>query len=179
VDEVIYYVVSFSLTIIGMLGVALYWLGGKFKEIEKRFEQIDERFNRVDERFRQVDEKIERTRVELKGYVDRVLAGFASYQEFFVEFLTAEGVVKRDRADLLKGELGRVLALAKANPLAEEEWRRLAELIEKEELTYEEALWLREIARRLIKEYGTPETWKLHIYASMWVALARKKESRQ
>jgi len=53
-----------------------------------------------------------------------------------------------------------------------------AELIEKDELTYEEALWLREIARRLIREYGTPETWKLHIYASMWVALARKKESQ-
>jgi len=93
--------------------------------------------------------------------------------------LTAEGVVKRDRADLLKGELRRVLALAKANPLTEEEWKRLAELIEKDELTYEEAIWLREIARRLIKEYGTPETWKLHIYASIWVALARKKESQQ
>jgi len=166
--EVVYYVVTSSLTIIGMLGVALYWLGGKFKEIEKKFEQIDERF-------RQVDEKIE----GVKGYVDRVLAGFASYQEFFVEFLTAEGVVRRDRADLLKGELRRILALAKANPLTEEEWRRLAELIEKDELTYEEAIWLREIARRLIKEYGTPETWKLHIYASIWVALARKKESQQ
>jgi len=184
--EVVYYVVASSLSIIGMLGAALYWLGGKFKEIEKRFEQIDERFkqvderfNRVDERFKQVDEKIERTRVELRGYIDRVLAGFASYQEFFVEFLTAEGVVRRDRADLLKGELRRVLALARANPLTEEEWKRLAELIEKDELTYEEALWLREIARRLIREYGTPETWKLHIYASIWVALARKKESQQ
>jgi len=161
VDEVIYYVVSFSLTIIGMLGVALYWLGEKFKEIDKRFEQVDEKIEGV------------------KRYVDRVLAGFASYQVFFVEFLTAEDVIKRDRADLLKGELRRIPALARANPLTEEEWRRLAELIEKEELTYVEALWLREIARRLIKEYGTPETWKLHIYASMWVALARKKESRQ
>jgi len=161
VDEVIYYVVVFSLTIIGMLGGALYWLGGKFKEI--------------DERFRQVDEKIE----GVKRYVDRVPAGFASYQEFFVEFLAAEGVVRRDRADLLRGELRRVLALARANPLTEEEWKRLAELIEKDELTYEEALWLREIARRLIREYGTPETWKLHIYASIWVALARKKESQQ
>jgi len=168
VDEVIYYVVISSLTIIGMLGAALYWLGGKFKEIEKRFEQIDERF-------RQVDEKIE----GVKRYVDRVLAGFASYQEFFIEFLTAEDVIKRDRADLLKGELRRVLALARANPLTEEEWKRLAELIEKEELTCEEAIWLRAIARRLIKEYGTPETWKLHIYASIWVALARKKESQQ
>jgi len=155
--------------------VALYWLGGKFKEIDKRFEQIDERFKQVDERFRQVDEKIE----GVKRDVDRVLAGFASYQEFFVEFLTAEDVIKRDGADFLKGELRRVLALARANPLTEEEWRRLAELIEKEELTYEEALWLRDVARRLIREYGTPETWKLHIYASIWVALARKKESRQ
>jgi len=77
------------------------------------------------------------------------LAVRPSYQEFFVEFLTAEGVVKKDRADLLKGELRRVLALARANPLTEEEWKRLAELIEKEELTYEEAVWLREIARRL------------------------------
>jgi len=173
--EVVYYVVASSFSIIGVLGVALYWLGGKFKEIEKRFEQIDERFKQVDERFRQVDEKIE----GVKRYVDRVLAGFASYQEFFVEFLAAEGVVRRDRADLLKGELRRVLALARANPLSEEEWRRLAELIEKDELTYEEAVWLREIARRLIREYGTPETWKLHIYASIWVALARKKESQQ
>jgi len=40
--------------------------------------------------------------------------------------LTTEGVVKRDRADLLKGELGRVLTLARANPLTEEEWKRLS-----------------------------------------------------
>jgi len=38
VDEVVYYVVSFSLTIIGTLGVALYWLGGKFKKLKKRFD---------------------------------------------------------------------------------------------------------------------------------------------
>jgi len=91
------------LTIIGMLGVALYWLGGKFKDIEKRFEQIDERFKQADERFRQIDEKIEGMRSELKGYIERVLTGFASYQEFFIEFLTAEGIVRRDKSDLLKG----------------------------------------------------------------------------
>jgi len=36
----------------------------------------------------------------------------------------------------------RILALAKANPLSEEEWKRLAELIGKDELTYEEVLHL-------------------------------------
>jgi len=80
---------------------------------KKRFEQIDERF-------RQIDEKIEGMRGELKGYIERVLTGFASYQEFFIEFLTAEGIVRRDKSDLLKGEPRRVFALAKANPLMEE-----------------------------------------------------------
>jgi len=107
--EVVHYVVVSSFAIIGILGVAMYWLGGKFKEIEKRFEQIDERF-------RQVDEKIE----GVKRYIDRVLAGIASYQEFFVEFLTTEGVIKRDKSDLLKGELRRGLTLARANPPSEE-----------------------------------------------------------
>ncbi len=196
-EDVVYYVVGFSLTIIGMLGGALYWLGGKFRQIEERFRQVDERFRQIDERFRQIDERFRQMEERFKGMegrfgevesglksyvdrsVDRVLAGFASYQEFFIEFLSAEGVIRRDRADLLKGELRRVVTLARGNPLTEEEVRRLEELIEKDELTYEEALWLREMARRLIREYGTPETWKLHVYAPIWVALARKKEGQQ
>ncbi|MGK0548677.1 hypothetical protein [Pyrobaculum arsenaticum] len=44
---------------------------------------------------------------ELRAYVDRrldrLLAGFSSYQEFFVEYLTAEGLIERGGADLLKG----------------------------------------------------------------------------
>ncbi|WP_181933394.1 hypothetical protein [Pyrobaculum aerophilum] len=35
--------------------------------------------------------------------VCRFLAGFAGYQEFFVEYLKSEGVIGRDKADLLKG----------------------------------------------------------------------------
>jgi len=76
----------------------------------------------------------------------------------------------------LKGELRRVVSLVSSNPLSREEVERLKELIEKDELSLEEALWLREVARRLIKEFGTPETWKLLIYASAWVAWARLRE---
>jgi hypothetical protein len=110
---------------------------------------------------------------------DRLLQGFASYQEFFVEFLAAEGVIDKRGADLTRGELWRVVKLVGANPLTREEVERLRTLIEKEELTYDEAVWLRDVARRLILEYGTPETWKLHIYASIWVALARRKEEEE
>jgi len=36
------------------------------------------------------------------------------------------------------------------------------------------ALWLRAIAIRPTNEYETSEIWKLHIYTSMRVALARE-----
>ncbi|WP_333638649.1 hypothetical protein [Pyrobaculum aerophilum] len=170
--DIVYYVVGFSLTVVGMLGGALYWLGGKFKEIDKRFETVERELRQIRE-----------GQGELRRYVDerfsRLLNGFASYQEFFLEFLTAEDVIDKKRAELARGELWRVVKLVGANPLSKEEVERLKELIQKEELTYEEALWLREVARRLIIEYGTPETWKLHAYASIWVALARRKKAEE
>lgn len=71
------------------------------------------------------------------------------------------------------------MKLVRANPLPREEVERLKALIEKEGLTYYEAVWLRDVARRLIMEYGTPETWKLHVYASIWAALARRIEEEK
>ncbi|RFA92626.1 hypothetical protein [Pyrobaculum aerophilum] len=214
--DVVYYVVGFSLTVVGMLGGALYWLGAKFKEIDKRFETIerelkqiregqeglkkyvDERSNElrkyVDSRFEEFRKYIDARFVEMKVYVDgkfdelkkyvddkfsRLLNGFSGYQEFFLEFLTTEDVIDRKKAELARGELWRIIKLVGANPLSKEEVERLKELIQKDELTYEEALWLREVARRLIIEYGTPETWKLHAYASIWVALARKRMAEE
>ncbi|MGC9131626.1 MAG: hypothetical protein ACP5H5_08600 [Pyrobaculum sp.] len=181
--DVVYYVVGFSLTIIGMLGGALYWLGAKFKEIENRFRDVDSRFERLEREMRLGFEDVNKRSADLKGYIDRrfdrLLQGFAGYREFFVEFLAAEGVIDKRSADLARGELWRVAKLVGANPLTREEVERLKALIEKEELTYDEAVWLRDVARRLILEYGTPETWKLHIYASIWVALARRKEEEK
>ncbi|NYR14468.1 hypothetical protein [Pyrobaculum arsenaticum] len=54
-SEIVWASIGTSLTVIGMLGRALYWLGGKFKEIEERFEQIEERFRQVDERFSRIE----------------------------------------------------------------------------------------------------------------------------
>lgn len=190
----VYYVVGLSLTLIGMLGGALYWLGAKFREIDKRFEAVERELKQiregqvelrryVDSRFEEFREYVDGKFDELRKYVDdkfsRILNGFSSYQEFFLEFLTAEDVIDKRKAELARGELWRIAKLVGANPLSKEEVERLKELIQKEELTYEEALWLREIARRLILEYGTPETWKLHAYASIWVALARKKMAEE
>jgi septal ring factor EnvC (AmiA/AmiB activator) len=218
IDETTIYVIGFSITIIGMLGSVVYWLGGKFKEIEmrlniiderfkqvdERFRQIDERFKQVDERFRQIDERfrgIEQRLDELRRYVDerlnelrnyigrvelrvtRLTEAYTNYQEFFVEYLTAEGLIKREKADLLRNEARRMMRLAAlANPLTKEEWERLKELLDKDpdKVTLEEALELRELARKVVREYGEyPEAWKLHIYASILVGAAIRRKAEE
>jgi len=52
--DVAYYVVGFSLTIIGMLGGAMFWLGRKFAQIDERFRQADERFQRLEKGLEEV-----------------------------------------------------------------------------------------------------------------------------
>ena len=178
-DAATIYVIGLSLTIIGMLGGGLFWLGGEFREIRMRFKEIDERFRQIDERFKEIDGRFN----ELKGYIDsrvnRLSEAFNDYQEFFVEYLSAEGLLKPERATMVKNEARRIMRLATStNPLTKEEWKRLGELLDKDDLTLEEALELRELARKVVKEYGEyPEAWKLHIYASIMVGRALRKMS--
>jgi hypothetical protein len=154
-----------------VIGVA-YWLGRKFTEIDYRFRLIDERFEQIDKRFD-----------DLKNYIDsrveRLATAFTNYQEFFIEFLTTEGVVKERYRDVLIKEARRTMRLAVANPLSKEEWARLKELFEKSErneLTLEEADEFLELARKVALEYGEySEAWKLHIYATITRALLYKK----
>jgi hypothetical protein len=154
-----------------VIGIA-HWLDKKFSEIDYRFRLVDARFEQIDKRFE-----------ELKNYIDnrveRLATAFTNYQEFFIEFLTTEGVVKERYRDVLIKEARRTMRLAVANPLSKEEWARLKELFEKSEkneLTLEEADEFLELARKVALEYGEyPEAWKLHIYATITRALLYKK----
>ena len=48
------------------------------------------------------------------------------------------------------------------NPLKKEEWIRIRDLVDKDDLTLEETLKLGDLARKAIKEYGDkPEVYKL------------------
>ncbi len=130
---------------------------------------MDVRFKDIDARFNQLGDR-----------VDRVAEAFGDYQEFFVEFLTTEGVIKRDKADMVRNEAKRIMRLIRVNPLSKEEYERLKELLDKDDLTYDEAIELRDLARKIIKEYGEyPEAWKLHIYASIMVGLAMLKKGKE
>jgi len=80
--DVAYYVVGFSLTIIGMLGGAMFWLGRKFAQIDERFKQIDERFGQVDERFQRLEKGLE----EVKGRLTNVEKGLEEVKAQLAEF---------------------------------------------------------------------------------------------
>ena len=163
-----------------------YWLGKKFTEIDERFKQIDEGFKQIDERFKQIDERFDGLRSyvdgrfdELGRRIERIGSAFMNYQEFFVEFLAHEGVIRSGSKELLVGEARRVVGMAMLNPLTKEDFKKIEEYIEKSEkdtITLKEAEEFRDLARRVVMEYGEhPEAWKLHIYATITLALIRKK----
>jgi len=187
--------VELLLTAIGTIGAVAastaslaYWLGRKFAEIEKKFEyvdkkfeEIDKRFERIDKRFEEMDKKLEeviKIVEELEGRFDELAQATRDQFEFFAEFLGFRGVLEAKDVEFVKGELAR---LARLNPLTEEELKRIRELVEKEELTLEEANELRELARKFVKEHGNvPGAWKLLIYASIMRGIAlRKKKQRE
>jgi DNA anti-recombination protein RmuC len=175
----------------------------RFREMEKnmdeRFEEMNKRF---EERFKQVNkrfEEVERRLDGLKGYVDekfgelreyidyrieRLGRAFSSYQEFFVEYLSAKGVVSSDEATMLKNEATRLSLLALTNPFTKEEWEKLKRYLDKDpkDFTLKEAEEFRELGRKAIAEYwDRPEAYKLHLYTCVvyGLALRKLKEERE
>ena len=192
--ELLLTAVSTVSTVIGSAAILAHWLGKKFTEIDLKFRRVDERFEQVNRRFEQIDERfkqVDRRFDEMKVYIDRKFEelwrrvnnrirrlgeAFTSYQEFFVEYLSSEGLLRSQKALLLKREAIRVMRLALMNPLTKEEWAKIKYYLDKDELTLEEALEFRELARKVVREYGEyPEAWKLHIYASIKVGEALRK----
>ena len=180
------------LTILASLISLAYWLGRKFAQVDARFKAIDERFKAVEGGVnalrREFDEKLssfERKFDEKLSSVERKAGSVAeaarNQLEFFTEFLGYRGVISQRDAAFVKGELYRLSAML--NPLTKEEAIRLKELLDKEKLTLEEADNLREIARKLVSEYGdrVGEAWKLLIYASIMrgIALSELEERKE
>ena len=185
----------------------------RFKSIDDQFKQVDRRFDEMkkyvddkveelkkytDSRVRELKEYFEGRLSELEEHfegrlgeleerfssrIERLAEAFTSYQEFFVEFLTTEGVIKPGYRDLLIKHARGTMRLAALNPLTREEWERLKLYLDKserDELTLEEADDFLELARKVVREYGEhPEAWKLHIYAAMTRALTAKRYYEQ
>lgn len=159
--EVIAAILSNLAAILASVASLAYWLGRKFAKIEERFRQMDERYKGMDEK------------------ISEIARATASQLEFFTEFPGFRGVIGSSDVAFVKGELRRLAP--RANPLTEEA-RRLRELLDKDELTLEEADELREIARKLVRERGheSEAVWKLLMYASVMrgIALRRMMEAK-
>jgi len=204
--EIVVAILSVLVPTLSSIAYLGYWLGRKFGKIDERFKSIEERFKQVDKRF----EEVERRLNELKGYVDDKFSGlkgyvdekfgelreyidyrierlgraFSSYQEFFVEYLSAKGVVSSDEATMLKNEATRLSLLALTNPFTKEEWEKLKRYLDKDpkDFTLKEAEEFRELGRKAIAEYwDRPEAYKLHLYTCVvyGLTLRKLKEERE
>lgn len=120
-------------TVIISIATLAYWLGRKFAQIETRLDNLGRGlFNLAD--------------------------AYVGYQEFFVEFLIHESVLRPAARDLLVNEVKRIMKLAlPSNPLTKEEWEKIKlyfEKSERNEITLEEAEEFRRLARKVVREYG-------------------------
>ncbi|MBO3801985.1 MAG: hypothetical protein JTT12_06670 [Candidatus Brockarchaeota archaeon] len=186
------------ITIFASIGSLAYWLGRKFTQIDARLEalekKIDERFEvaekRTNERFEALEKKIderfevteERTNERfntIERKTGNIVEATRNQLEFFTEFLGFRKVIEQRDVTFVRGELSRLFSIS--NPLTKEESKRLKELLDKDKLTLQEADELREIARKLVREYGDKvgETWKLLMYASLMRGIALSELEEQ
>jgi hypothetical protein len=149
--------------------------------MDERFRAIDERFKAVDERFDTFGKGVNERFDVVERKIGNITEATRNQLEFFTEFLGFRKVIEQRDVTFVKGELYRLSSIH--NPLTKEESSRLKELLDKEKLSLQEADELREIARKLVKEYGDKigETWKLLMYASVMrgIALSELEEQKQ
>ena len=140
-----YYTVSLLIgvaSIIASLVSVAYWLGSRLTKVEKDIERLGEGLGRLANAINGVGEAI-------------------------VDYLGFRGVLKPEEATYLKSDIKRITSIA-TNPFTEAERRRLLELVDKDDLTLEEAEELHELARKFYREYieKTPDAYKVLLYAA-------------
>jgi len=140
-----------------LIGRRLGLLEGRLSLIEARLDSLEVRFNIA-------------------------LMIFRSSQEFLVDLLAYEGLMRKEVYILARSEIQRLFTITTVNPLTEEEKRRALELLSKDELTLEEAQELYRIADKVVEEYpDRVEAWKLLWYSRFWIGynLRKMKESEE
>jgi len=116
---------------------------------------------------------------KLEERVERVGRVVRSANELFVDLLGYEGILRAEAVTFAKSELARILELAE-NPLTKEEKERLKQLLEKDDLTLEEAQELYRIADKLVEEHGDKiEAWKLLWYSRAWIGINWRRMAEQ
>jgi hypothetical protein len=144
-------VLSTVVTVAVAVGSAAYWLGSRLTRVEKNIERLSERLERLTNAINGVGESI-------------------------VEYLGLKGVLNQGEVNYLRSEIMRLTSIA-TNPLTAEEKKRLLELVNKDDLTLEEAEELHNLARKFYEEYidKTPDAFKVLLYAAAMRGITYRK----
>jgi len=144
-------VLSTVVTVAVAVGGATFWLGSELKGIKRDIERLGESLGRLANVINSVGESI-------------------------VEYLGLRGVLNQGDVNYLKSEIRRLASTA-TNPFTEAERRRLLELVDKDDLTIEEAEELHRLARKFYEEYidKTPDAFKVLLYAAAMRGITYRK----
>jgi len=117
---------------------------------------------------------------ELRSGFDRLANVITSTNEITIEYLALRGVLNQGDAGFLRTVI-KDLASTATNPLTEAERRRLLELVDKDDLTIEEAEELYRLARKLYEEYidKTPDALKALLYAAAMRGITYRKYGKK
>jgi hypothetical protein len=148
-------VLSTVVTVSVAVGSVAYWLGSRLTRVEKDIEEL---------------------RVELRSGLGRLANAINGVGESIIEYLGLKGVLNQGDVNYLKSEIRRI-ALTAANPFTEAERRRLLELVDKDDLTLEEAEELHRLAWKFYEEYidKTPDAIKVLFYAAAMRGITYRK----
>ena len=183
-EELLYYVVGFSLTIIGMIASVAYWLGRRFALIDRKFESLRNEFREELREVRtELDGKLGGLKAELGGRLDalqgevRELRGqfarafeglrtaVSSSHALILDFLALKGLLDEKEAGFAKAEIDRVISMVQLNPITREELEFLKRVVAKDvnEITLEEAERIAEIGKRWWFEDGSEVAYKVYL----------------
>jgi hypothetical protein len=135
-------ILSTVATVAAIVGTAMYKLGDKLARIEKDIEALRSGFNRL-------------------------ANVITNTNEITIEYLGLRGILNQGGVGFLRTVIKNLASTATTNPLTEAERKRLLELVDKDDLTIEEAEELYRLARKLYREYieKTPDAAYALLYA--------------
>lgn len=178
-EEVVLSIIGLAVTIVGMFGGSLYWLGRKFAEIDKKFEAIDRRFEEIDKRFEAVERRFDEFDRKLASFADSVRSAVVAMNSAVIEFLGLKGLITQGETSFLIREVMSSQAI-RSNPISKEEAEFIRAVFAKgdiDKITVEELEKVAEIVKRWWYEEGSELAYKMFLY--VWMLRAYKLFSQQ
>jgi polyhydroxyalkanoate synthesis regulator phasin len=164
-----YGIIEFLVGIVTIVGFMYKFEKDTREEFRRDIGDLRERLTRVEDGIERLGEGLGRLTNAINGVGEAI-----------VDYLGFRGVLKPEEATYLKSDIKRITSIA-TNPFTEAERRRLLELVDKDDLTLEEAEELHELARKFYREYieKTPDAYKVLLYAAAKHGEVLRKHSKQ